>query len=59
MIGIAQFPIKEINVAAAMLRAQRNLRLINEFLNEHDLIAVELLSKSVGRFVRASYHCYR
>ena len=47
-----RFPIHEIRVVAIILDpAQRNLHLISEFLNEHNMTAVNLLSKFVDRYV--------
>lgn len=50
-----RFPIHELYVVAAILDpAQRNLRIINEFLSEHNMTAVDLLSKYIDRYVGAS-----
>lgn len=47
-----RFPIHEIYVVAAILDpAQRNLRLINEYLNDNNTTAVDLLSNFIDRYV--------
>ena len=47
-----RFPIHGLHVIAAILDPdQRNLQLIGEFLNEHNVSAVDLLSKFIDRYV--------